>query len=99
VYKSSFLFLQNLTDNGQTIELVNVAERLEAVTRKALLFRAESRHTAGRSEAWRGFCLPIAIGTGTIFVSYKSVVVQFVLEPEICHGILNLNCEQWCVSG
>jgi hypothetical protein len=42
--------------NGPAVELVGVAERLEAVTTKAPLLRAGSRYTAERSEAWRGFC-------------------------------------------
>jgi hypothetical protein len=43
--------------NGPPVELVSVAERLEAVTTNVLfLLRAGSRHTAGRSEARRGFC-------------------------------------------
>ena len=41
--------------NGPAIKLVGVAERMEAVTRKALLFRAGTRHTAIMSEAWRVF--------------------------------------------
>ena len=60
-----------LKHNGPAVELVGVAERLEAVTRKALMLRAGSRHTAERSEAWRGFCHP-----GTSFGSYTSVAVQ-----------------------
>jgi hypothetical protein len=57
--------------NGPAIKKVNVAERLEVVTRKALLFRAGSRHTTERNEARRGFCYP-----GTSFLRYTSVAVQ-----------------------
>jgi len=45
-----------LKPNGPPVELVSVAERLKAVTTKALLLRAGSRHTAEGSEARRGFC-------------------------------------------
>jgi hypothetical protein len=37
------------------------------------------------NEAWRIFCLPIAIVTGTGFLSNTSVAVQAVSEPEIFH--------------
>ena len=60
--------------NGPAVELVGVAERLEAVTRKALLLRVGSRHTTRRSEAWRGFCRP-----GTSLIRYTSVAVQVLL--------------------
>ena len=49
-------YLNRIFTNGPPVELVSVAERLEAVITKALLLRAGSRHTAGRSEARRGFC-------------------------------------------
>jgi len=52
----SFVPHRSITTNGPAVELVGVAERLEAVTTKALLLRAGSRYTAARSEAWRGFC-------------------------------------------
>jgi hypothetical protein len=63
-----------MTTNGPAVELVGVAERLEAVTTKALLLRVGSRHTAERSEAWRGFCRP-----GTSFLSFTCVAVQVLL--------------------
>jgi hypothetical protein len=63
--------------NGSAIKKVNVAERLEVVTRKALLFRVGTRHTTERSEARRGFCRP-----GTIFLSYTSVAVQ--ISKRVC---------------
>ena len=63
--------------NGPAVELVGVAERLEAVTTKALLLRAGSRYTAERSEAWRGFCRP-----GTSFIRFTRVAVQTISEPE-----------------
>jgi hypothetical protein len=62
---------QFINTNGPPVELVGVAERLEAVTTKALLLWAGSRYTAERSEAWRGFCRP-----GTSFMSITSVAVQ-----------------------
>ena len=61
-FENGFLGLQKcykvltMNANGPAVELVGVAERLEAVTTKALQLRAGSRYTAGRSEAWRGFC-------------------------------------------
>jgi hypothetical protein len=60
-----------MTANGPAVELVSVAERLKAVATKALLLRAGSRHTAGRSEARRGFCRP-----GISFLSITRVAVQ-----------------------
>jgi hypothetical protein len=50
------------------VEFVSVAERLEVMTTKTLLLRAGSRHTAERSEAWRGFCHP-----GTSIIRSTSV--------------------------
>lgn len=57
-HQTSVIHRLLMTPNGPPVELVSVAERLEAVTTKVLLLlRAESRHTAGRSAARRGFCL------------------------------------------
>jgi hypothetical protein len=74
--------------NGPAIKKVNIAERLEVVTRKALLFRAGSRHTTERSEACRapasgasrgrGFCRP-----GTSYLWYTSVAVQISKRASI----------------
>ena len=58
-----------MTPNGPPVELVSVAERLEAVEQDPNSGHVLSE--AERSEARRGFCRP-----GTNYLSYTSVAVQ-----------------------
>jgi hypothetical protein len=51
---------------------------MEVVTTNPI--RGTSCYTTVMNEAWRIFCIPIAIGTGTIFLSYTSVAVQGLLR-------------------
>jgi len=55
--------------NGPAIKVVSVAERVKAGAVK--LNRGRVLVPAGRSEAWRGFCRPVAS-----FLSFTSVAVQ-----------------------
>src|SRR5664280_1774250 len=61
------------TPNGPAIKGVSVAERLKAGAEK--LSRGRVLVPAGRSEAWRGFCRPVAS-----FLSFTSVAVQVLLR-------------------
>jgi hypothetical protein len=67
------------------VEFVSVAERLEVMTTKTLLLRAGSRHTAERSEAWRGFCHPgtsiiRSTSVGTILIEAGTITLQSVCK-------------------
>jgi len=59
--------------NGPAIKGVSVAERVEAGVEK--LSRGRVLVPAGKSEAWRGFCHPVAS-----FLSFTSVAVQGLLR-------------------
>jgi len=59
--------------NGPTIKGVSVAERVKAGAVKPN--RGNVPAPAGRSEAWRGFCRPVAS-----FLSFTSVAVQGLLR-------------------
>ena len=59
--------------NGPAIKGVSVAERVKAGAEK--LSRGRVPAPAGMSEAWRGFCHPVAS-----FLSFTSVAVQGLLE-------------------
>jgi len=61
-----------VTPNGPAIKGVSVAERVKAGAEK--LSRGRVLVPAGRSEAWRGFCRPVAS-----FLSFTSVAVQGLL--------------------
>jgi len=67
-WKSRFVDL-SLKPNGPAIKGVSVAERLKAGA--VLCHRGRVLVPAGRSEAWRGFCRPVAS-----FLSFTSVAVQ-----------------------
>src|SRR5664280_2027498 len=58
--------------NGPAIKGVSVAERVKAGAGK--LSRGRVLVPAGKSEAWRGFCRPVAS-----FLSFTSVAVQCLL--------------------
>ena len=58
--------------NGPAIKGVSVAERVKAGAEK--LYRGNVPVPAGRSEAWRGFCRPVAS-----FLSFTSITVQCFL--------------------
>jgi hypothetical protein len=58
-----------MTANGPAIKGVSVAERVQAGAEK--LSRGRVLVPAGTSEAWRGFCRPVAS-----FLSFTSVAVQ-----------------------
>jgi len=58
-----------INHNGPAIKGVSVAERMEAGAEK--LSRGRVLVPAGKSEAWRGFCRPVAS-----FLSFTSVAVQ-----------------------
>jgi hypothetical protein len=58
--------------NGPAIKGVSVAERMKAGAVKPN--RGRVLVPAGRSEAWRGFCHPVAS-----FLSFTSVAVQGLL--------------------
>ena len=58
--------------NGPAIKVVSVAERVEAGTEK--LSRGNVLAPAGKSEAWRGFCRPVAS-----FLNITSLAVQGLL--------------------
>jgi hypothetical protein len=66
-------FLCAITCNGPAIKGVSVAERMEA----GAVFpnRVRIPAPAGKSEAWRGFCRPVAS-----FLSFTSVAVQGLLR-------------------
>jgi|GEM_PF-4532247 len=66
----------SLTPNGPAIKVVSVAERVKAGAEK--LSRGRVLVPAGMSEAWRGFCRPVAG-----FLSFTSVAVQGRSEPRI----------------
>jgi class 3 adenylate cyclase len=59
--------------NGPAIKGVSVAERMEAGAEK--LSRGRVLVPARMSEAWRGFCCPVAS-----FLSFTSVAVQGLLR-------------------
>jgi len=59
--------------NGPAIKGVSVAERVKAGAVSPN--RGRDPVPAGMSEAWRGFCRPVAS-----FLSFTSVVVQCLLE-------------------
>jgi len=59
--------------NGPAIKGVSVAERVE--TGAVLCHRGNVPTPAGKSEAWRGFCRPVAS-----FLSFTSVAVQCCVE-------------------
>jgi hypothetical protein len=61
-----------VTPNGPAIKGVSVAERMEAGAEK--LSRGRVLEPARTSEAWRGFCRPVAS-----FLSFTSVAVQGLL--------------------
>ena len=61
-----------LNANGPAIKGVSVAERVKAGAEK--LSRGRVLVPAERSEAWRGFCRPVAS-----FLSFTSVAVQGLL--------------------
>ena len=58
-----------IAHNGPAIKGVSVAERVQAGAEK--LSRGRVLVPAGTSEAWRGFCRPVAS-----FLSFTSVAVQ-----------------------
>ena len=58
--------------NGPAIKGVSVAERMKAGAGK--LSRGRILVPAGKSEAWRGFCRPVAS-----FLSFTSVAIQGLL--------------------
>jgi len=58
-----------LAHNGPAIKGVSVAERVKAGAVKPN--RSNVPAPAGKSEAWRGFCHPVAS-----FLSFRSVTVQ-----------------------
>ena len=62
-----------LNANGPAIKGVSVAERVKAGAEK--LSRGRVPAPAGMSEAWRGFCHPVAS-----FLSFTSVAVQGLLR-------------------
>ena len=64
---------ENLKHNGPAIKVVSVAERMEAGAEK--LSRGRVPAPAVMSEAWRGFCSPVAN-----FLSFTSVAVQGLLR-------------------
>ena len=61
-----------VTHNGPAIKGVSVAERMKAGVMKPN--RGRVPVPAGKSEAWRGFCHPVAS-----FLSFTSVAVQGLL--------------------
>jgi hypothetical protein len=66
-------FSATLTANGPAIKGVSVAERVKAGAVKPN--RGNVPVPAGKSEAWRGFCHPVAS-----FLSFTSVAVQGLLR-------------------
>ena len=58
-----------IAPNGPAIKVVSVAERVKAGAEK--LPRGRVLVPAGMSEAWRGFCRPVAS-----FLSFTRVAVQ-----------------------
>ena len=73
---SRFRFIENgkviRQSDGPAIKGVSVAERMKAGAEK--LSRGRVLVPAGRSEAWRGFCRPVAS-----FLRFTSVAVQGLL--------------------
>jgi hypothetical protein len=64
--------LSSLAPNGPAIKGVSVAERVKAGAVNPNRGRVPA--PAGKSEAWRGFCRPVAS-----FLSFTSVAVQGLL--------------------
>jgi len=71
------MFLQ-VNANGPAIKGVSVAERVKAGAEK--LSRGRVPASAGKSEAWRGFCRQVAS-----FLSFTSVAVQVLLKAGPYH--------------
>ena len=65
--------LSRVTHNGPAIKGVSVAERVKAGAVSSN--RGNVPAPAGTSEAWRGFCRPVAS-----FLSFTSVAVQGLLR-------------------